>query len=53
MKKVKKQKKAKLKKREQVRAYLEEVNHHCAQLSTVLRALADKLDDVRSHHFDK
>lgn len=46
-------KKAKRKlKIKQVRKYLEEINHHCAQLSTTLRDLADKLDAVRSYHLD-
>jgi Mg2+ and Co2+ transporter CorA len=52
---VKKAKKAKRKAKQQeaIRSYLEDINHHIAQLSTALRALADKLDNVRAYHFDK
>lgn len=55
MKKAKKKarKRKATKKQEAIRGYLEEVNQHIAQLSTALRVLADKLDDVRSYHFDK
>lgn len=51
MKKAKR--KAKKQKAEAVRSYLEQINHHCAQLTIALRALADRLDDVRSYHLGK
>jgi Mg2+ and Co2+ transporter CorA len=44
--------KAKVRKQEKVRSYLTEVNHHVAQLTMALRALADRLDDVRSWHLE-
>lgn len=50
MKKAKR--KFQVKKQKKIRAYLDEVNQHIAQLSATLRMLADKLDDVRSYHFD-
>jgi hypothetical protein len=35
------------------RRLLADVNLHCAQLTTALRNLADRLDDIRSYHLDK
>lgn len=54
MKKAKKLKaKKQRKKNERVRGYLADINHHVGQLTMALRAVADKLDNVRSYHLDK
>jgi hypothetical protein len=50
MKKAKRKFKAKKQKKAEVRAWLTDVNQHCAQLSVALRHLADTIDNVRSYH---